>query len=145
MADQTESRILIAAPAVEIMAVIEDFEAYPEWTGSVKLAQVEGRDAEGRAEKVRYVLDAGAIKDDYTLLYARPSTSVLRWSLVRGTMLRGLDGVYDLRQNVDARSTEVYYRLTVDVSIPMIGMIKRKAEKVIIDTALKELKKRVEG
>ena len=27
----------------------------------------------------------------------------------------------------------------------MIGMLKRKAEKVIIDTALKELKKRVES
>jgi hypothetical protein len=33
----------------------------------------------------------------------------------------------------------------VDISIPMIGMFKRKAEKVIIDTALKDLKKRVEA
>jgi hypothetical protein len=29
--------------------------------------------------------------------------------------------------------------------MPLLGMMKRKAEKVIIDTALKELKKRVEG
>jgi hypothetical protein len=29
--------------------------------------------------------------------------------------------------------------------MPMLGMLTRKAEKVIIDTALKELKKRVEG
>ena len=42
-------------------------------------------------------------------------------------------------------STEVTYRLAVDISIPMIGMLKRKAEKVIIDTALKGLKKRVES
>jgi hypothetical protein len=28
--------------------------------------------------------------------------------------------------------------------MPMLGMLKRKAEKVIMDTALKELKKRVE-
>jgi hypothetical protein len=27
----------------------------------------------------------------------------------------------------------------------MLGMLKRKAEKVIVDTALRELKKRVEG
>jgi hypothetical protein len=39
----------------------------------------------------------------------------------------------------------VHYRLAVDVKIPMIGMIKRKAEKVIVDTALKGLKKRVES
>ncbi|MEP7333221.1 MAG: cyclase, partial [Terracoccus sp.] len=31
------------------------------------------------------------------------------------------------------------------VKIPMIGLLKRKAEKVIIDTALKGLKKRVEA
>ena len=43
------------------------------------------------------------------------------------------------------RHTEVTYRLAVDISIPMIGMLKRKAEKVIIDTALKGLKKRVES
>jgi hypothetical protein len=39
----------------------------------------------------------------------------------------------------------VTYRLRVDVSIPMIGMLKRRAEKVIIDTALKGLKQRVES
>ncbi len=37
------------------------------------------------------------------------------------------------------------YQLAVDLAIPMLGMFKRKAEKVIMDTALKELKKRVEG
>ena len=37
------------------------------------------------------------------------------------------------------------YELTVDLTIPMIGLFKRKAEKAITDTALKELKKRVEG
>ena len=41
--------------------------------------------------------------------------------------------------------TKVTYDLEVDLKIPMIGMLKRKAEKVIIDTALKELKKRVES
>ena len=37
------------------------------------------------------------------------------------------------------------YQLTVDLSIPMIGMLKRKGERVIIDTALKGLKQRVEA
>ena len=35
--------------------------------------------------------------------------------------------------------------MSVDVKIPMLGLLKRKAEKVIIDTALKELKKHVEA
>jgi hypothetical protein len=35
--------------------------------------------------------------------------------------------------------------LTVDSNMPMIGMFQRKAEKAIIDSAIKGLKKRMEG
>jgi len=42
-------------------------------------------------------------------------------------------------------ATTVTYTLSVELNIPMIGMLRRKAEKIIIDTALKELKRRVEG
>lgn len=41
--------------------------------------------------------------------------------------------------------TEVTYELAVDLQIPMIGMLKRKAERKITDSALKDLKKRVES
>ena len=35
----------------------------------MKEAEVLATDADGRAEQVRFVLDAGAIKDDHTLAY----------------------------------------------------------------------------
>lgn len=60
-------------------------------------------------------------------------------------MLRSLDGSYRLAALGGGARTEVTYQLTVDVKIPMLGMIKRKAEKVIIDRALVSLKKRVES
>ena len=63
---------------------------------------------------------------------------------MKGDMLTAMDGSYELTGNADGTTT-VHYRLAVDVRIPMIGMIKRKAEKVIVDTALKGLKKRVES
>ncbi|GMA89101.1 hypothetical protein GCM10025868_43510 [Angustibacter aerolatus] len=59
-------------------------------------------------------------------------------------MLKALDGAYE-PTGPEQGPTTVTYRLAVDVRIPMLGMLKRKAEKNIIDTALKELKKRVEG
>ena len=59
-------------------------------------------------------------------------------------MLKAMDGSYALAGNGDGTTT-VVYRLAVDISIPMIGLIKRKAEKVIIDTALRGLKERVES
>jgi hypothetical protein len=64
------------------------------------------------------------------------------WHLVKGKVLKGMDGTYALSDT--GGQTKVDYRLAVDLNLPMIGLLKRKAEKVIIDTALKELKKRVE-
>ncbi|GAA2490844.1 SRPBCC family protein [Streptomyces sp. NPDC059506] len=145
MAEHTRSSITIEASPAEVMAVISDFARYPEWTGEVKQAEILSKDAAGRAEQVRLVLDAGAIKDDHTLAYTWIGDHEVRWSLVKSQMLRALDGAYVLAPLDGGTRTEVTYSLTVDVKIPMLGMIKRKAEKVIIDRALSGLKKRVES
>lgn len=143
MAEHTSSSITIEAAPAEVMGVIADFARYPDWTGEVKEADVLATDGKGRAEQVRLVLDAGAIKDDHTLAYTWTGDNEVSWTLVKSQMLRSLDGSYLLTPVGDG--TEVTYRLTVDVKIPMLGMIKRKAEKVIIDRALAGLKKRVES
>jgi ribosome-associated toxin RatA of RatAB toxin-antitoxin module len=144
MASQTTSSIVVAATPDRIMAVIADLEAYPEWTASVREVEVlTVYEDSGRPGEAKFVLDAGPIKDRYTLAYEWDGDDEVRWSLVEGGLIKELTGSYALAA-VDAASTEVTYQLTVDVSIPMLGLMKRKAEKVIIDTALKELKKRVE-
>lgn len=145
MAEHTSSSITIEAAPTAVMSVIADFDRYPEWTGEVKQAEVLATDSQGRAERVHLVLDAGAIKDDHTLAYTWSGPNEVSWSLVKSQMLRALDGSYRLDSLDGGTRTEVTYRLTVDVKIPMLGMIKRKAEKVIIDRALDGLKKRVES
>ncbi|MEU3842617.1 SRPBCC family protein [Streptomyces sp. NPDC028635] len=144
MAEHTSSSIVIEAAPADVMAVIADFARYPDWTGEVKEAEVLKTDEAGRAQQVRLVMDAGAIKDDQTLAYTWTGGDEVSWTLVKSQMLRSLDGSYLLKP-VGTGSTEVTYSLTVDVKIPMLGMIKRKAEKVIIDRALAGLKKRVES
>ena len=142
MADQTTSSITIEATPAEIMGVIADFGSYPAWTGQVKEARVVATGRSGRAQRVRFVLDAGIIKDEYTLGYTWDDDREVRWTLVEeGNLLRMLDGAYTLAPT--GRATHVTYQLAVDLKIPMIGMLKRKAEKVIVDTALKELDHRV--
>jgi carbon monoxide dehydrogenase subunit G len=143
MADQTTSSIRISAPAAAVMAVIADFASYPSWATGVKRAEVVQSGADGRAEQVQFALDASPIKDEYTLSYEWDDDRQVTWTLVQGRVLKGMDGAYLLDETGD--ETEVTYRLAVDVAIPMIGMLKRKAEKVIIDTALRGLKRRVES
>lgn len=142
---RTTSDIVIEAPSDRIMDVIADFESYPVWATGVKIAEVVKTTDTGRAKQVRFVLDAAPIRDEYELTYIWDGSRTVSWSLVvPGTMLKSMDGAYVLESVADGQ-TRVTYQLSVDVSVPLLGMLKRKAEKVIIDTALKGLKKRVEA
>jgi carbon monoxide dehydrogenase subunit G len=150
MADRTESSIVIDAEPSAVLAVIADFEAYPEWTGAVREVTVLSAGADGHADQVKFTLDAGAIRDTYTLDYTwdvanvpTAGTGTLEWSLVEATVLKAMDGSYAVEPS--GEGTLVTYRLSVDLRMPMLGMLRRKAERVIIDTALNELKKRVEA
>ena len=143
MSERTKSSIDIAAAPEAVLRVITDFEAYPQWTGEVKEVRIEERDEAGRATKAWYRMDAGALRDEHTLAYEYPSDTEVRWTLVSSNMMRALDGAYVVAAT-DAGS-HVTYQLAVDVKLPMVGLLKRKMEKLIIDRALSGLKKRVEA
>jgi ribosome-associated toxin RatA of RatAB toxin-antitoxin module len=141
VADRTSASIDIAASPAEVMAVIADFQHYPEWVDSMRSAEVLTWSGQ-QPETVRMVLDHSLVKDDYVLAYEWQPAKV-SWQLVEGTLLKAMDGAYELQAM--GGHTTVTYHLAVDVNLPMIGLFKRKAEKTIIDGALKNLKKRVEG
>jgi uncharacterized membrane protein len=146
MADTSTRSITIAAPPDRIAAVISDFEHYPDWVGAVKSVDVVEEYEDGYASQVRFVLDAGVMSDEYTLAYEyADDLSRIEWHLVEPSkMQKSQDGSYDIADNGDGSST-VTYTLSVELAIGMLGMFKRKAEKMIMDTALNELKRRVES
>ena len=144
MADKTTSTILIAVPKKNVMSVIAEFAAYPEWATGVRSAEVLESGADGRGRRVRFTLDAGMIKDSYVLGYDWDGDAQVRWELAeRGSMISQMSGSYLLTDRGD--STEVTYELAVGIRVPMIGMLKRRAEKIIIDTALAGLRSRAEA
>lgn len=144
MADKTTSSIVIGVPRKDVMTVIADFADYPRWATAVRSAEVLSLDPGGRASAVRFKLDAGMIKDSYVLGYDWDGDAQVRWNLAEaGSVISEMTGGYALADRGD--STEVTYDLAVGIRIPMIGMVKRRAEKMIIDTALKGLKSRAES
>jgi Polyketide cyclase / dehydrase and lipid transport len=143
MADKTTSSIVIRVPRKDVMAVIADFAAYPEWATGVRGAEVLSLDGE-RASAVRFTLDAGVIKDSYVLGYDWDDDARVRWNLTEaGSVVSEMAGGYELAERGDG--TEVTYDLAVGIKVPMPGLLKRRAEKTIIDTALKGLKARAEA
>ena len=87
--------------------------------------------------RVRYVLDY-----DFT-----DAPAAFSWSLVEGDMLRALDGRYVFAPNgagPDEGGTHVDYTLSVDLAVPMPGLVKRRASGMIMGTALRDLQRAVE-
>lgn len=144
MADKTAQTIFIDADPATVMDVIADIGSYPDWVAEYKETEVLEVDDEGYPRTARLVLDAAVLKDTMVLSYVWPPdhTSVT-WSLISSSLLKALDGAYRLKPN--GSGTDVTYELAVDLVIPMIGLLKRKAERRLTDTALKDLKKRVEA
>jgi hypothetical protein len=143
MAGQSTQSIVINAEPRAIMDVIADFPAYPQWALALKKAEVLVPGPGDRAKRVRFVLDGGLIKDEYVLDYIWSADGLtVSWDLVEGQIQKAQHGSYVLEPAEAA--TKVTFSLTVELAIPMPGMIKRTAERVILDTALKELKRRVE-
>ncbi|WP_286928168.1 MULTISPECIES: SRPBCC family protein [Aeromicrobium] len=143
---RTVSDIVIEAPAGAVMSVIAAFADYPDWATGMRQVTVLATDAQGRPLDVRFVVDSAPIRDTFTLRYDWRDELLVTWSLVPedATMLSAMDGSYSL-DAVDAGRTRVTYQLSVELKLPLLGMLKRKAEKVIVDTALKGLKRRVES
>lgn len=147
MPDESTQSIMIGATPAQVMSVIADFANYPVWTGSVKQARVLESGPDGRARRVAFTLDAGIVRDQYELVYVWSGDERVEWELTSGQMMRAQQGSYLLQANpagADA-GTYVTYTLSVELIIPVLGLLKRKAERVVMDTALKELKKRVES
>jgi ribosome-associated toxin RatA of RatAB toxin-antitoxin module len=144
VADSTAQTIYIDADPKTVMDVIADIGSYPQWVSEYKETEVLEADAEGYPRTARLVLDAAVLKDTMVLKYDwPPDRESVRWSLVSSSLLRSLDGAYYLAAK--GSGTDVTYELSVDLKLPMIGLLKRKAERRLTDTALKDLKKRVEA
>jgi ribosome-associated toxin RatA of RatAB toxin-antitoxin module len=145
MADQATQRTTISASPERCWAVATDFERYPEWARDLKEAHVVSRDDEGRAVEVAYRAAAMGRSTAYTLRYEYDAPYRLSWMLVKGDIMRRLDGAYEFSPvEGDEDATDVVYHLTVDLVVPLPGFVKRRAEARIIHLALRELKAHAE-
>ena len=142
MTELSRSSIVINADPAAVMKVIADFPSYPQWITFIQAVEVLDSDETGRPTMVRFVLDAGVVVDDYALAYTWSDDEV-SWQLVRATSIKAMDGSYQLKPTEGG--TEVAYALSIDIDMPLLGVFKRKAEQVLIDTALRALKVRVEA
>ena len=142
MAEGTFSTLEIDAPAEDLYDVAADVAAYPDWASGVKQVEVLGTDSEGRVDRARFVLDVFVKEIEYVLKYNHDRPNVLSWVAEESDDLRMLEGSYTFEPTGDG-ATEVVYALTVEPKFVVPGFMRRQAEKQIVTTALRGLRKRV--
>jgi hypothetical protein len=144
MADEARESIHVEATPERCYAVAIDFDRYPEWATDVKQVEVLERDAEGRGTRVRYEISALGKTIGYVLDYDyADAPGGFAWKLQKADFLSRLDGAY--RFDDDGDGTRIGYVLTVDVTLPLPGFMKRAAAGMIVDNAMKQLKGYIEA
>ena len=143
MADQVSERIRIAATAERCWEIALDFAQYPVWVRDIKRATVVATDDQGRATQVEFRAAALGKSITYLLAYNYDDAPrTLSWKLVRGDLVKVLDGSYQFEPDGDA--TRVHYELVADLKAPLPGIIVRRATSIIMGSALRDLKAHVE-
>jgi ribosome-associated toxin RatA of RatAB toxin-antitoxin module len=142
--EQVAERMIIRATPERCFDILTDFEHYPDWAADIKAVTVADADEQGRPGQVTFRAAAFGRSTSYTLAYDyRKAPRQLSWVQVDGDLTRRLDGAYTFE--AAGEDTEVVYRLTVELKVPLPGFVKRRAEGRIMGTALRELKARAEA
>lgn len=145
MAEHATEHLNVTASPERCVEVALDFEQYPSWAPDIKGATVLARDERDRGTRVAFRAAAMGRSASYVLEYSYGHDDrSISWTLVEGDIMRVLDGSYVFEPVADG-TTDITYRLTVDLVVPIPGFVKRRAEGKIMGTALRELKHRVES
>jgi uncharacterized membrane protein len=143
--EHAEGSIQIEAPIEDVVEVIEDYEAYPEWA-DVRAVEVRERGEGGRPTEVAFEVDVPVLgKASYTLRYRYAAgDTAISWSSIEAHgAVREVQGEY-LLDELDPDLTKVTYRLAVELGALVPGFIRTEGAKRVIENALERLKRRVE-
>ncbi len=143
MLEGTVQKVEISAAPQHVYEVALDLEAYTEWADGVKSVEVTSEDEHGRPATADFVIDGMVKEISYTLEYDFGYDNGFAWSAIPNSDLKSLEGRYEFNQIDDG--CEVVYALRVDPAFTIPGFLRRQAEKQIVGTALRGLKKRAEA
>ena len=136
-----ESRdIVIEASPEEILDVIADFEAMPEWSEPHQSAEVLETGSDGRPSQVRMKVKVAGITDEQVVAYTWGDNEV-SWTLVSSSQQKAQDGKYTLVPK--GPDTLVKFEILADPYVPLPGFVLKRAVKGTIDSATKALRERV--
>jgi uncharacterized membrane protein len=141
MAEGTFQTLEVDAPAERLYEAVADIASYPEWATGVKAVEVLETGPEDEVLKARFVVEAFVKEIEYVLEYTHDHPNSLSWTSIESEDIKMLEGSYTFEEGDSG--TEVMYALKVEPNFTVPGFVRRQAERQIVTTALKGLRKRV--
>ena len=140
MAVSDSREVLIEATPAEILDVIADVEATPDWSPQYQKAEILETYADGRPHRVKMKVKSAGISDELVVEYTWTDASA-SWTLVSAGQLKAQDGTYTLTPEGD--KVRLRFDLTADPSVPIPGFILKRALKGAMETATDGLRTQV--
>ncbi len=144
MSDGTVQNIEISAPRQLVYDVAADLALYPDWAQSVKTVEVLETNGDGLPVKASFRVDAMLKEINYELVYEHDSPELMSWTAVPGPDIEAMEGSYEFTETDDG-GTSVVYALQVKTTLVIPGFLRKQAEKTLVSTALRGLKRRAEA
>jgi ribosome-associated toxin RatA of RatAB toxin-antitoxin module len=132
--DNAQQSVLVDASQAEVLALLRDVPRQPEWIPQIREAKVLETDDHGRPLPAELAASTSVGTDRYTLAYEH-SAHGMRWSMVKGRLQTGQEGVYTLRSAGPGR-TSVTYDLTIHHNLPLPGFIRSRVIKGLVADTL---------
>lgn len=144
MAEGTIRSTESSASPAEVFAVAVDLERYPEWASGVNRVEILERDETGRPAVARFEIEGFIKRITYDLRYEYDEPNRIEWWAIPGDDIREMHGSYEFLP-VEGGGTEIVYALRVEPAFTVPGFLRRQAEKQIVSSALRGLRRRAEA
>ncbi len=144
MSEGTVQNIDISAPIQLVYDVAADLSLYPDWAQSVKAVDVLETDDGGLPNRASFRVDAMLKEISYELVYKHDVPNLMSWTAVPGPDIEAMEGSYEFTETDDG-GTSVVYALQVETTLVLPGFLRKQAEKTLVSTALRGLKRRAES
>jgi ribosome-associated toxin RatA of RatAB toxin-antitoxin module len=143
MATSDSREVVIEATPAEILDVIADVEATPDWSPQYQKAVILESFPDGRPKQVEMTVKAAGLTDVMVIEYTWTDSSVA-WRLVKSGQLKAQDASYTFTPAGGSdQKTRVRFDMKIDLSIPMPGFILKRTLKGGMETATDGLRKQV--
>jgi hypothetical protein len=140
--DSATLEVEVEAGLGEVLTTIRDVGSQPEWIPEILEAEVLEESEAGLPLKAKFAASSAVGTDRYTLAYEHSMTG-MSWSMVRGRLQTGQEGVYTLK-SLAKRRTRVTYQLTIHHNLPLPGFIRNRVVRGLVADTLNGLKARLE-